>query len=308
MAKSSPAMTEGRARGGGMRLADAIRHGAAVLRDAGIDNPRLEARLLLGHALGVPPAALLRDPHASADPAAYDALIARRAAREPLAYIIGRREFWSLDFAVSPAALIPRPDSETLIEAALAAFAGRTPPARILDLGTGTGCLLLSALHEFFDAFGIGVDRSPSAAGLAAANAAALGLSDRAAFLCGDWAAPLDQRFDLVLCNPPYIPTSDVDRLMPDVANHEPRGALDGGADGFAAYRRIVPSLHVLLQPNGVAVLELGVGQVAAVATLAKEAGLVATTRPDLAGIERAIVLQSVSSVKKPFGMKARAD
>jgi release factor glutamine methyltransferase len=290
-----------------VRLADAIRHAAAILRDAGIDNPRLEARLLLAHVLGVSVAALLRDPHASADPAGYDALIARRAAHEPLAYIIGRREFWSLDFAVSRAALIPRPDSETLIEAALAAFARRPPPHRILDLGTGTGCLLLSALHEFQGAFGIGVDRAPGAARLAAANAAALGLSDRAAFLCGDWAAPLDQRFDLVLCNPPYIPTSDIERLMPDVAGHEPHGALDGGADGLAAYRRIVPSLRALLQPKGVAVLELGVGQVAAIAALAEESGLAAITRPDLAGIERAIVLQSVSSVKKPFGMKARA-
>ena len=174
-------------------------------------------------------------------------------------------------FAVSPATLIPRPESETLIEAALAAFANRTPPRRILDLGTGTGCLLLSALHEFPGAFGIGADRAPEAVSLAAANAATLGLAGRAAFLCGDWAAALDARFDLVLCNPPYIPTSDIDGLMQEVARHEPQGALDGGADGLAAYRRILPSLLALLQPDGVAVLELGVGQAYTVLALARE-------------------------------------
>jgi len=279
-----------------------VNHGAAILRAAGIDNPRLEARLLLAHALGLPIAALLRDPQTLADPAPFQALIARRAAHEPLAYIIGRREFWSLDFAVSPATLIPRPESETLIEAALAAFAHRAPPTLILDLGTGTGCLLLAALHEFPRAFGIGTDCAPEAAVLAAANAAALGLADRAAFLCGDWAAALDARFDLVLCNPPYIPTSDIDGLMPEVARHEPQSALDGGADGLGAYRRIVPSLSALLQPDGVAVLELGIGHAAAVAALAAESGLVATTRPDLIGIARAVVLQSTRGVQKPFG------
>ena len=276
--------------------------GATVLRDASIDNPRLEARLLLAHAIGLPVATLLRDPHALADPAPFQALIARRAAHEPLAYILGRREFWSLDFAVSPATLIPRPDSETLIEAALAAFAHRAPPTRILDLGTGTGCLLLAVLHEFPGAFGIGTDRAPESAALAAANAAALGLADCAAFLCGDWAAPLDVRVDLVLCNPPYIPTSDIGGLMPEVARHEPPTALDGGADGLGAYRRIVPSLPALLRPDGVAVLELGIGQAPAVVALAAESGLVATTRPDLIGIARAVVLQSARDMQKQFG------
>jgi release factor glutamine methyltransferase len=281
--------------------------GAAILRAAGIENPRLEARLLLAHDLGVPVAALLRDPHALADPTGYHALVARRAAHEPLAYLLGRREFWSLDFAVSPATLIPRPESETLIEAALAAFAHRTPPTRIVDLGTGTGCLLLASLHEFPGAFGIGLDRSPEAASLAAANAVALGLADRAAFLCGDWAAPLKARFDLVLCNPPYIPTSDIDGLMPEVARHEPHGALDGGADGLIAYRRIVPALAALLQPEGVAVLEVGIGQAQAVAMLAADSGLAATTRPDLSGIARAVVLQSALGMKKAFGTGAAA-
>jgi len=281
--------------------------GATRLRAAGIDNPRLEARLLLAHALHLPVAALLRDPDLQADPAPFDRLVARRAAREPLAYILGQREFWSLSFAVSPATLIPRPESETLVEAALAGFAHRAPPRRILDLGTGTGCLLLSALHEFPAAFGIGVDRSPGAAVLAAGNAAALGLAGRSAFVCADWAAPLAARFDLVLCNPPYIPTCDVGVLMPEVVLHEPGSALDGGADGLAAYRRIIPTLPRLLLPGGVAVLELGIGQAPAVAALAAEFGMAATTRPDLAGIPRALVLESAAQAKKPFGTKASA-
>jgi len=287
-----------------------VGEGAALLRAAGIDNPRLEARLLLAHALNLPVAAVLRAPDVPVDlgdAAVYAALLHRRAAREPLAYILGHREFWSLIFAVSPATLIPRPESETVIEAALAAFAHRAPPRRILDLGTGTGCLLLSALHEFPAAFGIGVDRSPEAAVLAAANATALELGDRSAFLCADWVGPLAGRFDLVLCNPPYIPTCEIGGLMTEVARHEPAGALDGGPDGLAAYRHIIPFLPHLLRPDAVAVVELGIGQAPNVAAMAEKAGIVATTRPDLAGIPRAMVLQSAAETKKPFGTKAWA-
>jgi release factor glutamine methyltransferase len=304
-ASTSPASRAGFSAVSRARL---ISDGAARLRAAGIENPRLEARLLLAHALGVPVAALLRDPHVPAEPTAYVALVSRRSAHEPLAYILGHREFWSLRFAVSPTTLIPRPESETLIEAALAAFAGRGPPDRILDLGTGTGCLLLSALHEFPIAFGLGVDRSPAAAELAAANARMLCLADRAAFLCADWAEAIAGGFDLILCNPPYIPTSEIGGLMPEVAGHEPASALDGGADGMATYRRIIPLLPRLLRPDGVAVLELGIGQGPQVAALAREAGLCATTRPDLAGIPRALVLESAMEAKKPFGTKASAD
>jgi release factor glutamine methyltransferase len=285
--RPSPAMTQMRRH----TRSDLVHHGAAILRAAGIDNPRLEARLLLAHALGIPRATLIRDPHAAADAPGYDALLARRAAHEPLAHILGHREFWSLCFAVSPATLIPRPESETLIEAALAAFADRPPPRRILDLGTGTGCLLLASLHEFPQAFGVGVDRSPAAARLAAANAAALGLARRAAFLCGDWAAALGARFGLILCNPPYVPTSHIGGLMPEVACHEPAAALDGGRDGLAAYRRIIPLLPGMLCSDGVAVLELGAGQAEPVAAIATHSGTIATTRPDLAGTPRALVL-----------------
>jgi release factor glutamine methyltransferase len=268
-----------------------IERGCSTLRAAGIDSPRREARLLLAHALEISMPDLVRDPHRPADPAAYETVLARRAAHEPLAYILGEREFWSLSFAVSPAALIPRPESETLIEAALAVFADRAPPRRILDLGTGSGCLLLAALYEFPQAFGIGVDRSFAAARLAGTNAALLGLADRAVVLCADWSAPLRTRFDLILCNPPYIPTSDIGGLMPEVALHEPVTALDGGPDGLVAYRQIIVTLRCLLRCGGVAVLELGIGQDAAVAALAADCGMVATTRPDLAGIPRALVL-----------------
>jgi release factor glutamine methyltransferase len=218
-------------------------------------------------------------------------LLARRIAREPLALILGHREFWSLDFAVSPATLIPRPESETLIEAALAAFSRRSPPRMILDLGTGTGCLLLASLAEFPAAFGLGVDRSPAAAALAAHNAATLGLADRAAFICGDWATALAARFDLVLCNPPYIPTSDLSLLMPEVVDYEPRSALDGGAAGLAVFRHLVPVLPHLMTPSGIAVLEFGPGQLEAIAGLARMAGMTVAARHDLAGNPRALVL-----------------
>jgi release factor glutamine methyltransferase len=218
-------------------------------------------------------------------------LLLRRVAREPLALILGKREFWSLDFAVSPETLIPRPESETLIEAAVEAFRGR-PPRTVLDLGTGTGCLLLAALSEFTSAFGIGVDRSPAAAAVARQNAVALGLADRASFVCGDWADALGSHFDLVLCNPPYIPKSEVCGLMPEVARFEPRTALDGGPDGLAAYRLLLPTLPRLLERDGAAVLELGAVQAGPVGALARQAGLVMDLRNDLAGIARAMLLQ----------------
>jgi release factor glutamine methyltransferase len=243
--------------------------------------------------LGTTPSTLPSDLARLVDAAAFQALVTRRAGHEPLALIVGRREFWSLDFAVSPATLVPRPDSETLIEAAVTTFAGRNPPRRVLDLGTGTGCLLIAALAEFRTAFGVGVDRSFAAAALAARNAAMLGMANRAAFLCSDWNSALDGRFDLVLSNPPYIPTSQIDGLMPEVARHEPRAALDGGADGFCAYRRLIPELARLLAPDGVAVLELGAGQAPVVTGLARIAGFASHLHHDLSGIARALVLHA---------------
>jgi release factor glutamine methyltransferase len=276
-----------------MTFGAAICWGADQLRHKEIDNPRLEARLLLAHALGVPQETVLRDRHLPADAPDYAALIARRAAHEPLALILGRREFWSLDFVVSPDTLIPRGDSETLIEAAVAAFPDRTIMRRVLDLGTGTGCLLLATLSEFPQAFGIGIDRIPSAAKLARRNAEALGFTSRTAFLTADWAAPLaGARFDLILSNPPYIPTADLAGLMQEVAVHEPASALDGGKDGLDAYRRIIAALASLLSPGGVGILELGVGQSQSVPALGAASGFSTDLREDLAGIPRALILR----------------
>jgi release factor glutamine methyltransferase len=259
---------------------------AARLAAAGIDEARREARLILAAAQNVNAAGLLALDEV--DEARFEPLLRRREAREPLAYILGRREFWGLMFEVSPATLIPRPDSETLIEAALAVGGD---VRRVLDLGTGTGCLLLAALHEYPDAFGVGVDISPGAAMLARRNAQALGMADRAGFLVGDWAEAIDGRFDLVLSNPPYIPAADIAGLMPEVALHEPVSALDGGARGLDAYERIITALPRLLAENGVAVLELGMGLAPSVLQLAQQAGFAYRARRDLSGIERAVML-----------------
>lgn len=273
-----------------MSIREALRHGAALLEAAGVDSPRRDARLLLGYATGLSREALLRDTLQTIDPIRYHGLLARRAAREPLALILGRQEFWSLDFEVSAATLIPRADSETVIEAAVAASPERDRVLSILDLGTGTGCLLLAALTEFPAAWGVGVDRAIEAATLAARNAARLGLAGRAAFLCGDWDQALIGQFDLVLSNPPYIPTADIAGLMPEVALYEPGRALDGGADGLAAYRHILAALPKLLTPHGVAILEIGVGQAGPLAALA---GKPVKFRSDLAGIPRAMVVKT---------------
>ena len=223
---------------------------------------------------------------------AYERLLARRAAREPVALILGWAEFWSLRFQVSPATLIPRPDSETLIEAALAARPGGV--GSVLDLGTGTGCLLLAALHEFKAAWGVGTDRSPAAAGLAAANARSLGLAHRAAIVAADWAAPIGARFDLVLSNPPYIASAEIAGLMPEVARFEPARALDGGQDGLDAYRTLLAALPGLLRPGGIGIFELGAGQAGPVGALARQAGFSrVATRADLGGIERALVVSA---------------
>jgi release factor glutamine methyltransferase len=267
------------------------------LRGAAIEAPRLEARRLLAHVLNTSEEALLRDPRAPvpAEKAAhFAALLARRVAHEPFAYLTGRVGFWTLDLEVSPATLIPRADSESLVEAALEACPDKDAALHVLDLGTGTGALLLAVLSELPAANGLGVDLKPEAAALAARNAARLGLSGRARFLAGDWAVALAGRFDLVLCNPPYIESAAIAGLMPEVARHEPASALDGGADGLDAYRRIIADLPRLLAPRGVAVLELGQGQQAAVEALAKVAGLKPEAcHTDLGGVPRALVLRA---------------
>jgi release factor glutamine methyltransferase len=273
-------------------IADYLRHAASVLQAAGIEAPRREARILLAHALGTSASALSDTGRMVAAPD-FPALLARRAAREPMALILGHQGFWTLDLEVSPATLIPRADSETLVEAALAAFPDRDAVRRVLDLGTGTGCLLLACLAEFPCAFGVGVDIRPEAAALAARNAARNGLAGRAAMLAGVWAAALAGQFDLVLCNPPYIPGGEIPALMPEVAAHEPRSALDGGADGLAAYRAIFPALRDLMTPGGVAICEIGAGQADEVSALARNAGFPPPDRRcDLGGVVRVLVVR----------------
>jgi release factor glutamine methyltransferase len=292
-----------------MKFFEALETGAARLAAAGITDARREARLLVAHAMGVPPG-MLPDRDAAIDGATYEGFLARRAGREPLAFITGRQGFWTLDLAVGPCTLIPRADSETLIQAAVNLFPERGRVRTILDLGTGTGALLLAALCEFAGAFGIGTDVSPEAAALAARNAITTGLASRAAFLAANWADPLHARFDLVLSNPPYIARAEIGGLMPEVSGHEPRRALDGGPDGLDAYRVLTGRLPTLLAPGGVAILELGQGQGGAVRTLAEAAGLHHIgSECDLAGIPRAAKLCRASDArifaKKLFGSTA---
>jgi release factor glutamine methyltransferase len=273
-------------------IAALLRTGSVHLAAAGVENPRLEARLLLAHALHCRAEDLYRDLSAVVRAADFMPSVARRSAREPLAYILGWREFWSLPFHVSPATLIPRPESETIVAAALSLCPDPEAPSRVLDLGTGTGCLLLAFLHERPRGSGVGIDRAEAAVRLARRNAAESRLEARTVFLCGDWAEPISGRFDLVLSNPPYIAAAEFAGLMPEVAEHEPRLALDGGPDGLAAYRAIIAALPGLLTPAGAAVLELGSGQFTAVAALARRSGLGSEARRDLAGEDRAMILR----------------
>ena len=276
-------------------LEEALRRGQIRLGDAGIEAPRRDARLLLAAALDMSPSELMVAGERALTPAelrGFDALIERRSGREPVSRILGRREFWSLDLAITPATLDPRPDSETLVEAVLDRIADRDQPRRVLDLGTGSGNLLLSVLAALPGAWGVGLDRDADALAAAASNAGTLGLAGRAVFVASDWGAALAGNWDVILCNPPYIRTGDIDELAPEVARFEPRSALDGGSDGLAAYRRVVPEIARLLASDGLAALELGAGQAAEVAGLARDEGLeLGHCLPDLAGIQRCLLL-----------------
>lgn len=254
---------------------DTLRAAAARLAAAGIDAPMREARLLAREAV---------------DATQFEAFVARRARREPFAYIIGLREFWSLDFEVTPDVLIPRPDSETLVEVALKAF-GTRPPHRIVDLGTGSGCLVVALLSEWREARGLAVDISPSALAVARRNAERHAVADRLSFLCADFAAALPGPFDLVVSNPPYIAAADLAALEPDVRDFEPHLALQGGADGLEAYRRIAVALKDMLEPGGRALLEIGHDQGRKVPEILQFQGfIVDSVVRDLAGHDRVVV------------------
>ncbi len=253
------------------------------------DTPRLDAELLMADALGATREALLLGCGEQQVPPAFAGLLARRLAAEPLAYITGTKAFWSIELAVTPDVLIPRPDSEVLIATALAQRAGN-PPRTVLDLGTGSGALLLATLSEWPDAVGLGVDESAAALTVAKRNARHLGLATRAHFKKGDWCEGLADRFDLILCNPPYVDAKA--RLAPDVSNYEPHGALYAGEDGLDDYKRLIPQLPAVLARGGIVVLEIGHSQLRAVAALAHASGFTATCHHDLAGRERCLLLR----------------
>lgn len=268
-----------------MTVPDALR-AATVQLGVASDTPRLDAELLMAHALGLSRNDVLLRQRDLSVPPGFAALLDRRLGGEPVAYITGFRDFWTISLAVTPDVLIPRPDSETLIEAAVAHFAGRAP-ATILDLGTGSGALLLAGLSEWPDAQGLGIDASPGALAVARGNADRLGLADRATFRLGDWARGIDATFDLILINPPYIARSVA--LAGDVL-HEPDSALFAGAEGLDDYRRIAPDLPRLIAPGGMVAIEIGYDQKDAVSALLADAGLRVRALQDLAGHDRCLV------------------
>lgn len=283
-----------------MKVRDALAE--AVLR-----LPRADSALLLAAALGASRVEVATSPERPLSPAEamrFRGYMARRAQGEPVSRILGRREFWSLELEIGPAVLDPRPDTETVVEAALAAAGDRARSLALLDLGTGSGCILLALLSELPQARGVGVDRSPAALAIARRNADRLGLGGRARFVAADWSAPLAARFDLIVSNPPYVRRDEIDALTPEVAKYDPRLALDGGADGLDAYRRLAAALPGLLARGGAAAVEVGRGQTLEVATLLEAGGLaVREIRSDLSGVPRCIV---VGLAEKSVGMSGR--
>lgn len=275
-------------------IASAQGNVAAALSEAGFDEARRRARRLLAIALGLTPEEVFArlDRTISEDEGERIATVLRRALKhEPPSRIQGKREFWGLEFLLSPETLDPRPESETLVEAVAVRLVERDRSYRFLDLGTGTGCLLLALLSEFPQATGLGVDRAFGAVAAARRNAERLGFGRRAAFAAGDWAAAVGGKFDAIVTNPPYIPSAEIARLPPEVRDFDPVLALDGGMDGFGAYCRIALDLPRLLAPGGLFACEIGAGQEEGVAALLTLNDLVlAEVVADLAGIGRCIV------------------
>ncbi len=263
------------------------------LESAGVDNPALDARILICHALGIDRAQMTSQNTRilTADEGGQiKSFIGRRCRREPVARILGQREFWSLPFGLNDATLEPRPDSETVVEVALKELKDRSAIS-ILDIGAGTGCLLLALLHELPEATGLGLDYAPEAVDQARANAENLNLSGRAMFRMSNWLDNLqDERYDLIVSNPPYIVRNIIPTLMPEVRNFDPLTALDGGEDGLDAYRLLIPQISDRLKPSGFTVFEVGQGQATPVAELFRQNGFAhVSTHMDHGGVERCV-------------------
>ena len=280
----------------GQSIEGARRALAAQLKSARLDEAELDARILVGAALGLDLTGLITQaarPLTAAQASRLAQHAQRRIAGEPVARILGTREFWGLPFRLSEATLVPRPDTETVVELALEIFRERkaSHPPRIADIGTGSGAILLALLHEIPDAFGVGTDLSLNALKTARANAVALGLADRAVFVVCSYAAALRGPFDLIVSNPPYIPSAEIPKLSIEVREHDPHLALDGGTDGYDAYRALIPQAAERLAPGGALIVEAGQGQAQNIETLMR-GGALSLDRPpkaDLTGIPRAV-------------------
>jgi release factor glutamine methyltransferase len=288
-----------------------VAEAAAALSAAGVADPRRQARRLVSGALAIPQPDLFGHPdHALGEQqiSRVRALLRRMVAGEPLSRIFERREFWGLEFSLSADTLDPRPETETVIEAVLRREPDRSSPRRLLDLGTGTGCLLLALLGEFPAAQGVGIDIAEGAVRTAARNAVKLSLADRARFVVGDWATALSGTFDAILANPPYIPSGALALLPREVACHDPWQALDGGEDGLRSHRAIAEAAPRLLSPGGILATEIGAGQADAVAAIMRDNSLVVDgIEKDLAGTARCVIARAAPHLRrgqKKVGMR----
>ncbi len=280
-------------------LGELRREATQRLRSHGNESAEADARILLAYATGLDAAKLLSADRDEASPVAvarFESAIARRISGEPVARVTGEREFWSLSFALGSETLVPRPETETIVEAALEQISDRLRALTVLDLGTGSGAILAALLTELPSARGVAIDRSEAALAIARANLKRFSLHDRVTYVCGDWATALSGTFDLIVSNPPYVASAELALLSPEVREHDPPLALDGGPDGLDAYRAIVNQIADRMATNGVAVLELGIGQEADVAALVRASDRLAIKAParrDLAGIPRALVIHA---------------